>query len=727
MNNTAPAFGLHLLGSTYNKSIMTIERIDAQAYGGSLLFRSQKTPVWGYIQSGIPIGTVCFQGPLSSSGAYGTGAIIQSVTTQDWSQYYGAKMLFQTTDNNSTTPTTRMVIDQNGFVGINQTAPGSTLDVKGTFRLSGSTSGYVGFAAAATAGSTTYTLPSADGTSGQYLQTNGSGTLSWQTPTTSATAWQLTGNSGTTAGTNFIGTTDAKDLVFKTNNTERIRINSTGNVGIGTTATNFKLDVNGQLKAIGIFSDSYYAANNLLTLGYNFLGNEEYGLSENGGGLIAGFINYGNGNRYVYGGFDYHTGLVVDPSNGYVGIGIVNPTSKFEVNGQVKITGGDPGAGKVLVSDTVGLASWQALNLSASTWSLKGNTGLNPDSSFIGTSDNTDLVFKTNKAERLRIIGNGGVSVGGAEITGDEKLAVQGNARIAGNIEAAGNIKSAGSITFSGDKVINYIPEDDSTGSFVYGILPPSHNLIDGCSFPSVYNSSHWFNGMLYSWANEGWDSQIPIYGVMKMGYDGANGIIDIAGPQAKLLINYYCGKDVVIGGGGGTNPATGNLITMYDTYLSTSNGKVGVGSNLPTTIPSKLYVKGDGTTNQTSSFNVVNSNGSSMFIINDDGNVGIGTTCPDQKLTVNGKIRVKEEIIIENTGNWCDYVFAPNYKLLTFSELEKYIKDNKHLPGVKSASEMEQSGFSVYETNKAMMEKIEELTLYIIQLEKRVSELEHK
>jgi hypothetical protein len=68
-----------------------------------------------------------------------------------------------------------------GKVGIATTSPGSELDVKGTLRLSGSTSGYVGFAPAAAAGSTTYTLPSADGSNGDVLTTNGSGVLSWTT------------------------------------------------------------------------------------------------------------------------------------------------------------------------------------------------------------------------------------------------------------------------------------------------------------------------------------------------------------------------------------------------------------------------------------------------------------------------------------------------------------------------------------------------------------------
>jgi len=74
----------------------------------------------------------------------------------------------------------QMALTSTGL-GIGIFTPGSALDVKGTLRLSGATSGYVGLAPAAVAGSTTYTLPSADGTSGQFLSTNGTGTLSWST------------------------------------------------------------------------------------------------------------------------------------------------------------------------------------------------------------------------------------------------------------------------------------------------------------------------------------------------------------------------------------------------------------------------------------------------------------------------------------------------------------------------------------------------------------------
>ncbi len=119
------------------------------------------------------------------------------------------------------------LIVASGNAGFGTITPGSTVDVKGTLRLSGSNSGYVGFAPASSAGSTTYTLPTADGSNGYVLSTNGSGTLSWASP--SSTVWSLTGNSGTTSGTNFLGTLDNQDLMFKTNSTERLTIGkSTG-------------------------------------------------------------------------------------------------------------------------------------------------------------------------------------------------------------------------------------------------------------------------------------------------------------------------------------------------------------------------------------------------------------------------------------------------------------------------------------------------------------------
>ncbi len=102
-------------------------------------------------------------------------------------------------------------------------------------------------------------------------------------------------------------------------------------------------------------------------------------------------------------------------------------------------------------------------------------------------------------------------------------------------------------------------------------------------------------------------------------------------------------------------------------------------------------------------------------MLIDHYGNVGIGTTNPGTyKLAVKGKIRA-EEIKVE-TG-WADYVFMKGYDLPTLEEVEKHIREKGHLINIPSAKEVEQHGIELGEMNKLLLEKIEELTLYILQL----------
>ena len=116
--------------------------------------------------------------------------------------------------------------------------------------------------------------------------------------------------------------------------------------------------------------------------------------------------------------------------------------------------------------------------------------------------------------------------------------------------------------------------------------------------------------------------------------------------------------------------------------------------------------------------------NYSLSMIVADNGNVGIGTANPTYKLSVNGNIRSKEVVV--ETG-WADYVFNNNYQLKPLQEVEKFIEDNKHLPGIPSAEEIEKNGLQLGDTQKKMMEKIEELTLYVIELNKQIKELQNK
>ncbi|MCR9252369.1 MAG: hypothetical protein NXI20_18235 [bacterium] len=102
---------------------------------------------------------------------------------------------------------------------------------------------------------------------------------------------------------------------------------------------------------------------------------------------------------------------------------------------------------------------------------------------------------------------------------------------------------------------------------------------------------------------------------------------------------------------------------------------------------------------------------------------VGIGTTDIDSyKLAVDGAIR-STEVKVE-ASPWPDYVFTPEYDLQSLSEIETYINQNGHLPNIPSAAEVEENnGIQLGEMNAKLLEKIEELTLYVIDLDKRDKE----
>jgi len=128
-----------------------------------------------------------------------------------------------------------------------------------------------------------------------------------------------------------------------------------------------------------------------------------------------------------------------------------------------------------------------------------------------------------------------------------------------------------------------------------------------------------------------------------------------------------------------------------------------------------------------TSSFNHNNTSQTTtnLFTVKSSGNVGIGTTAPDAKLAVNGNIHAKE-VKVDLTG-WPDYVFQSEHRIPTLEEVEKHITEKGHLINIPSAKEVEENGLVLGEMNKLLLEKIEELFLYTIQQEKRLSEMNEK
>jgi hypothetical protein len=109
-------------------------------------------------------------------------------------------------------------------------------------------------------------------------------------------------------------------------------------------------------------------------------------------------------------------------------------------------------------------------------------------------------------------------------------------------------------------------------------------------------------------------------------------------------------------------------------------------------------------------------------WVMEDNGNVGIGTDHPDSKLTVAGNIHSREVKVTVGAG--ADFVFNETYELKSLEEIEAFITKNKHLPEVASENEMLENGLKLGEMNIKMLQKIEELTLYLIEQNKQLQEL---
>ncbi|MCL1663147.1 hypothetical protein M2T78_02715 [Elizabethkingia ursingii] len=193
------------------------------------------------------------------------------------------------------------------------------------------------------------------------------------------------------------------------------------------------------------------------------------------------------------------------------------------------------------------------------------------------------------------------------------------------------------------------------------------------------------------------------------------------------------------------TNPLNGN--NRHSVYY---NDNVGIGTTNPV---SKLHIAsnkqeessygdlyiGDSATSvrlgTTSDYSWIQSHGSKPLYINrlgnnivlnnQGGNVGIGTINPQNKLDVNGTVHAKE-VKVDMAG-WADFVFEKEYQLPTLDEVEQHIYEKGHLPNIPNTKEVTENGLSLGESQKLLLQKIEELTLYSIEqnkLNKEQSEL---
>lgn len=285
-----------------------------------------------------------------------------------------------------------------------------------------------------------------------------------------------------------------------------------------------------------------------------------------------------------------------------------------------------------------------------------------------------------NYSERMRIADNGNVGIGnwGGNGSLTSTLNVSGTGRFTSNLTAGGSITATGSVT--GGSV--------TTGAYYYSSL----------------NSS------------------------MIIRTQGAGNMhFDCAGPF--YFRNQAGTSNLVTIGQAGTISAIGNISTT-GSISAGSTGSITTGAYYYSSLNSSMIIRTQGAGNMHfdcgGQFYFRNQAGTTNLVsISQTGNVGIGVSATSFKLDVNGNTRTKEVIVDVTTPR--DLVFQDDFDLPSLDYVAQYITKHKHLPGIASGEQMQKDGLALSEHSMDVLQKVEELTLYIIEQNRKIKSLEEK
>lgn len=381
------------------------------------------------------------------------------------------------------------------------------------------------------------------------------------------------------------------------------------------------------------------------------------------------------------------TAFTIRSNTGYVGIGTTTPGLPLDARLAAHTTGVQNIAGFFNVDPSNG--SGAALYIGGSATLGQGNARI-IGTSFAGNDYRSQLQLQTtttagvwNTGLYINETGNVGIDTASPEsgfkldVNGLGTIGTQGSARIyLGTVDASHAFIQARDNSINQNLTLSAASYNFTVGNVGIGTTNPK-NVLD-------------VNGVI-SMQNFGYVSS-----------------------QRSRLNNY---TNLLLGGalkdnGDGTYTVVGDGGSNYFSAIKMDNSGGNIGSinfySAPTT---------GGT-----SYNVTNSALSDylkMTLVN--GNLGIGISNPQEKLAVNGTIHSK--MVVVDLLNWPDYVFKPTYHLTPLSEVKTYIDQNHHLPDMPSEKEVADNGLNLGEMNKLLAKKVEELTLYLIEKDKKLND----
>ena len=273
-------------------------------------------------------------------------------------------------------------------------------------------------------------------------------------------------------------------------------------------------------------------------------------------------------------------------------------------------------------------------------------------------------------------------------------------------------------VSFSQQNYYDVTP-GDGYGIRLWGMTSYKIHMGNGSEYHYGPVTNYSIKTNMYPWLGAGWtwgsELATPVAAL------SAAGDMQIAGAFTATLNLLALGKggfgmaEASIYGGARLHVKSPSSSPWGITSEALSSRRIiGIGHNGTAGVIAVSYLNGEGFSPMT--FETGNA---TRVTITADGKVGIGSANPNQLLTVNGTIYGKEVKVDLNLPG-PDYVFEKSYSLPTLEEVKSYIDQNKHLPEVPSAKEMEKNGVMLGEMNMLLLKKVEELTLYVIELKQR-------